>query len=224
MSTFARGGHIVSIAALGSTWLLSLAANALTGAATNKATSSQSTGNTETSASTTANFGDAFQLSLSSVMMSTPQPPNGIGGIKDDIGDFLSKVASGTVTSSDLQQMREKLQQAAQNGGVQGHHHHRRHHGGEDGNQDNQMAASGVGADLRAFLEKLVKGTATDEDFKNIEAEISAINSTSQTTAANSSTLSSASEILRVSGISKALLNSALDAYNNQAYYGSPRA
>lgn len=214
----------MSIAALGSSWLLSLAANALTGAAANKASSANGNGGSDTGASMSVNFGDAYQLSLSTAATIQPPPKPDNGGIRDYIGDFLAKVAGGTATSSDMEQLRDKLQQAAQNWQARGHQHHHGPHGKPPENQGQAGGVSQVGADLRAFLEKLVKGTATEEDFKNIEAEIQAINTSTGSSTTPNSASGSSDELLRVTGIPRALLNSAMHAYNNQAYFNSPQA
>ena len=205
----------MSISALGNNWWLSLASNAITGLTGSKSASATESAS---SAASTDPFGEAFQLSLSGA-----QTQNAVSNVnlKEDIGAFLSKVANGTVSSDDLQKMQLELQQAQQSGQIHGHHHRHHHHAQNEVNSQANQALSSINADLKTFLDKLLKGTATSDDFKNIEAQIASLKDNSNINAITSATQSSASEILRVGAASRSALNAAINAYNSQAYFGS---
>jgi hypothetical protein len=151
------------------------------------------------------------------------------GTIGNDIGSFLDKVANGTVSSSDLQTMQSELQQAQQSGSgsVQGHHHHHHHHGGGAvSSTSDASTASSIGSDLNGFMDKVVKGTATDSDLKGMETEMASLlqgsnttNNTQGVSPVTGSNMNSTNAIQNINAVSQAFSNSAMNAYNTQAYF-----
>lgn len=157
------------------------------------------------------------------------------GNICNDIDSFLGKVANGTASSSDLKNMQNELQQVQQSGSgsVQSYHHHHHHHdGGAASNTQNATTSDSIGSDLSSFMDKVVKGTATDSDLTNMEAEMAPLlqasgiqqpastNSSQGVSSVASSNTNSISNVQNLNAVSQAFSNLATNAYNTQAYFG----
>ena len=219
----------MNVASLGISWLLPQAVNTLSSIA-------GSTGLIKQTQSTAGNVsgnnnsdGDTFELSLSSAMMpnAAKETQAGANTLGEDIANFLTKIEKGTATSDDLQSMQNELQQAQQSGttGLSGHHHHHHHAAGAVSNSQDTTASS-VSSDLSSFLDKVAQGTATDSDLTTIESEMATLSN--QQSVSTSSTQSTAagtvSNVQKSNIVARAFLDSAMNAYNTQAYFGSNTA
>ena len=219
----------MNVASLGISWLLPQAVNTLSSIA-------GSTGLVKQAQSTAGNVsgnnnsdGDTFELSLSSAMMpnAATQTQAGSNTLREDIAGFLTKIEKGTATSTDLQSMQNELQQAQQSGttGLSGHHHHH-HHGTGAVSNSQDTTASSISSDLSSFLDKVSQGTATDSDLSTIESEMATLSNkqSTSTSGTQSSAAGTDSNIQKSSIIARAFLDSAMSAYNTQAYFGSNSA
>ncbi len=105
---------------------------------------------------------DSFELSAPPVtFLGYDSSGNSTGGsLKSDIKAFLEKVKSGTVTEDDIQKLQAELKQADQASG------------------SSQTAAnagsgsSGIGSDIRSFLDKVKDGSVTQNDIQSMQAEL----------------------------------------------------
>ena len=118
--------------------------------------------------------GDTVQLSAQGIAM---------GGGNSDIKNFLDKVASGTVTDSDLQSMQSELKQAEQQSGS------------TQSASSTTTSASDIGSDIKNFLDKVASGTVTDSDIQSMQSELKQAEQQSGSTQSASSTITSASDI-----------------------------
>jgi hypothetical protein len=128
---------------------------------------------------------DRDTVQLSSSGMAPPMMDNDT--TSSDIKSFLDKVANGTATATDLQNMETELEQAtsstdssttASTGSS------------TTASTSSSTTASSIRSDLKSFLDKVANGTATATDLQSMEAEMEQVQE-------------------------QAALNSAISAYSN---------
>ena len=218
----------MNIAALGISLLLPQAMNAVSSLIAGAVTSKQAESATENVAGKNNFDLNSFAASLTAAMQATgaTQPQTNATIAEKDIASFLTKVENGTVTSKDLQNMQNELQQLKQSGssGVQGHHRHHRQSASVSVNAQDTATSISISSDLISFLNKVVQGAATDSDVKTAASEPAALSASLSTSAStNQASCSNAcSNTTQNSNLfAKTFLNSALNAYNAQAYFDS---
>jgi hypothetical protein len=189
--------------------------NALTSSAT-QGSSQADTGSEDFSkiygATLSNSDGDTVQLSSSGTAGMSPMMGNDTTA--SDIKSFLDKVANGTATATDLQNMETEMEQAASSTGSS-----------TTASTGSSTGVSGIGTDIKSFLNKVANGTATATDLQNMETEMEQAASTnvgSSQKANNADTNSANDDLATVSqsSMSQQMLNSAIYAYsNNNAGY-----
>jgi hypothetical protein len=109
---------------------------------------------------TTLSNSDGDALQGYSGMAGMP-PMMGNDTTASDIKSFMEKVANGTATATDLQNMETELEQAASSTGS-----------GTTSSTSSSTGTSSIGDDVKSFMEKVANGTATATDLQNMETEL----------------------------------------------------
>jgi hypothetical protein len=102
---------------------------------------------------------DRDTVQLSSSGMAPPMMDNDT--TSSDIKSFLDKVANGTATATDLQNMETELEQATSSTDSS-----------TTASTGSSTTASSIRSDLKSFLDKVANGTATATDLQSMEAEM----------------------------------------------------